>query len=277
MFPHTITAFREYKAFSPEQPWSVVELRFATESFSPPHYAETIEILICDNVAGEFTVGRRSFKLQGRQVFFVAPSVIHYAHYQPYDGYVWVLKFHPEILKQYIDLEQIMRTQGYGFADIPIDLPLFSETHALAELLQDQNAPLCTRLAGILDLFARYIAYIGGQKTAAPLENDPFLYKVITWTEAHFAEKFSIDEIAEKMGYSKSYFCNKFKKASGVPYVEYLISVRIAYACRLLQQGLSVGEVCEQCGFSGTSYFIKRFREITKLTPKQYTQKFAGK
>ena len=108
MFFHTITAFREHKNFAPDQPWSVVELRFDTEYFSPPHYAETLEILICDNVSGEFTVGQRSLKLEGKQVIFVAPSIIHSAHYTPNNGYVWVLKFHPENLKQYIDLENIL-------------------------------------------------------------------------------------------------------------------------------------------------------------------------
>lgn len=274
MFSHTITAFREHKTFAPNQPWSVVELRFDTEYFSLPHYAETLEILICDNVLGEFTVGNRSLKLQGKQVIFVAPSVIHSAHYYQNNGYVLVLKFHPENLKQYIDLENILRIQGHNFYDIPISLPLFEKTHNLAMLFQSKTATLYERLSAILDVFGEYSKCITSHKSISPLEKDQFLYKTITWTETHFTENFSIDEMAEKMGYSKSYFCYKFKKASGVTYVEYLTGVRVAQACRLLRQGISVNEVSEQCGFANTSYFIKRFRQITKLTPKQYTQKF---
>ena len=141
-------------------------------------------------------------------------------------------------------------------------------------MLQNEKTGLYERLSAIIGVFGEYSKCIAAQKSVAPQENDQFLYKVITWTETHYTENFSIDEMAEKMGYSKSYFCSKFKKSSGVTYVEYLTGVRVAQACRLLRQGISVNEVSDQCGFANTSYFIKRFRQITKVTPKQYTQKF---
>jgi len=276
MFRHTFSAFKEHKTFAPGRPWSVVELRYANEAFSPPHYADTVEILICNHAAGHCYVGKKTIPLQGQQVIFIAPGIIHSAHYQPYNGYVWVLKLQPQALQQYVQLSAILKASQCNFYNLPIAPALYSQVHALAELLKNGESSVAACISGITDLFAQLIQLAYAQeKPVAPTENDPFLYQVITWTEAHFTESIPLDVLATQMGYSKNYFCSKFKRTAGTSYIEYLTSVRITYACRLLQQGLSTVEVASQCGYTNPSYFIKRFRSITNVTPSQYVKQFA--
>lgn len=275
MFRHTISAFKEHKTFAPGRPWSVVELRYALEAFAPPHYADTVEILICNNAKGFCYVGRQCVPLGGQQVIFIAPGIIHSAHYLPYDGYVRVLKLQPEKLQQYLNLNELLRAAQCGFADLPIAPDLYEAAHSLAELFLSaaDDVPAC--LAGITGLFAQLVHRADSQTNAlTPLENDPFLYRVITWTEENFKKSIRLEELAAQMGYTKSYFCNKFKRSAGVPYVEYLTSVRIAYACRLLQKGHGTAEVYEACGFTSASYFIKKFQKYVKATPMQYAKQY---
>ena len=57
---------------------------------------------------------------------------------------------------------------------------------------------------------------------------------------------------------------------TGTTYKNYLNSVRMSNACLLLQEGLSVQEVCLKCGFENVSYFVQVFKKLQRLTPYQY-------
>ena len=84
------------------------------------------------------------------------------------------------------------------------------------------------------------------------------------------ARRITIDEVAKRTGYSKYHFCSRFKSLTGMTYLNYLNSVRVSYACQLLQQGESVQAVCRATGFENVSYFIQMFKKIQHVTPYQY-------
>ncbi len=53
--------------------------------------------------------------------------------------------------------------------------------------------------------------------------------------------------------------------------IQYLISYRLERACHLLLHTTeSVTDIALNCGFENISYFIRKFREFTKETPKEY-------
>lgn len=97
------------------------------------------------------------------------------------------------------------------------------------------------------------------------------LRKIILWTENNYLKKISIDEVAAIVGYEKHYFCNKFKVLTGISYINYVNNLRIQHACRLLANGSSVSDVCNECGFENLSYFIQLFKKIVGVTPKTYS------
>ena len=56
--------------------------------------------------------------------------------------------------------------------------------------------------------------------------------------------------------------------------VEYIRSVRLAHACRLLEEGtLSVSQVAEASGFRDALYFSRVFKKIVGLSPRAYREK----
>lgn len=70
---------------------------------------------------------------------------------------------------------------------------------------------------------------------------------------------------------SKASFYRYFKNEFGVSPVEYINGKRIEMACKMLnKKRKNVTDVCFELGFSSVSHFIKLFKEMTGLTPKQY-------
>lgn len=78
-------------------------------------------------------------------------------------------------------------------------------------------------------------------------------------------------KIAEKMGYSQSYFCRIFAKNFSVSLQYYLRQYRLCKARLLLAQNtLSVSQTAVSVGFTNFSYFSKQFHDMFGCTPKEF-------
>lgn len=96
--------------------------------------------------------------------------------------------------------------------------------------------------------------------------------RMISYLEEHYAESFSLDEMAKELNVSKSYMCALFKEKTGRTLIYYLTSIRIGHARFYLEKypDMPVREVGIRCGFENPSYFGKKFKEFTSMTPESY-------
>ena len=81
-------------------------------------------------------------------------------------------------------------------------------------------------------------------------------------------EHFSVDTLAESLNMSRSNFYRKIKALAGMPPNDYLKTIRLNKAAELLKNGVRITDVCEQIGFSSSSYFAKCFKIQFGVLPK---------
>ncbi len=105
-----------------------------------------------------------------------------------------------------------------------------------------------------------------------PNEGDiKVLQKVVNYLDKNFAQEISVTEMAKLSSMSYSYFSRFFKKNMHKTFVEYLNFVRVTEAEKLLMTtDLNVTEIGLSTGFANSSYFIKQFKKIKMISPKQY-------
>jgi AraC-like DNA-binding protein len=64
-----------------------------------------------------------------------------------------------------------------------------------------------------------------------------------------------------------------FRRHTGKRFVDYLIEQRIDLAKRLLQDlSLNIADVAARAGFADAGYFTRRFRQKTRMSPRQWRQ-----
>lgn len=74
--------------------------------------------------------------------------------------------------------------------------------------------------------------------------------KINEYIMLNFQEDISLPEIANIASMAVTTFCNFFKENYRVTFVEYLNSVRVGHACKLLsEKNLNIVEVAYECGF----------------------------
>jgi AraC-like DNA-binding protein len=87
----------------------------------------------------------------------------------------------------------------------------------------------------------------------------------------NFFEKISIKDIAAIASMTESSFCRYFKSRTLKSFTRFLNEVRIAYACKLLNNSnYSITDACFESGFMNLSYFNRQFKAIMKMAPKEY-------
>jgi YesN/AraC family two-component response regulator len=59
--------------------------------------------------------------------------------------------------------------------------------------------------------------------------------------------------------------------------MEFILNERIRHAKKLLKDpGIQVNQVCFESGFDDCNYFIRLFKKLEGITPKQYQQCAGG-
>ena len=61
-----------------------------------------------------------------------------------------------------------------------------------------------------------------------------------------------------------------------MPFKDYLLNVRVGYACKLLTEGImNISEIAYDSGFENLSNFNRQFKKIKNITPSQFQKQFS--
>jgi AraC-like DNA-binding protein len=88
--------------------------------------------------------------------------------------------------------------------------------------------------------------------------------------DGNYAQRMDAGEIADEACYSKFHFIRTFKSIYGKTPHQYLTAVRVEKAKELLEQGVSVTEVCFAVGFDSLGSFTGLFKRRAGITPSEY-------
>lgn len=125
---------------------------------------------------------------------------------------------------------------------------------------------------GNLPLLFAHIMAAGLTETPSPLSKETgFCLRVLDYIKEHYRENLSSSSTAADLFYEKSYFCRLFKRNFGISFSRYLLAYRINKSKELLaDKEKSIARIALDTGFSGSSYFVKAFRNLNGITPKKF-------
>ncbi|HEX8853857.1 MAG TPA: AraC family transcriptional regulator [Pyrinomonadaceae bacterium] len=100
---------------------------------------------------------------------------------------------------------------------------------------------------------------------------DPRVRKVIALMRDNYHRELTLGKLAGSVQLSIWHLCHLFKHETGKPPAQYLKSIRMEEARRLLESTvLSVKEVINKVGMSDQSHFVKDFKRAYGDTPTRY-------
>lgn len=122
--------------------------------------------------------------------------------------------------------------------------------------------------------FTALITYLSRQYSAEKNNVSGKLYNLasaIAHMENNFLESLDIGSVASIACLSVRQFSRVFGRNYGMSPKEYLIKLRLDYACKLMRSsGLKLGAIAMESGFSDISLFSRQFKARYGISPREY-------
>lgn len=244
------------------------------------HHHPEAELLVCRSGGGQAHVGDRVDHFEGPAAFLIGANLPHgIAGDGAFDG--WIAQVPERCLDrgegrpEFQGLAELFRKaeKGLRFSD---------EAAASMAAILERSAgasglPLWLVLLEALDAGARD----AGSRSCSAFSPggdgvDDALGAVISRVFDEAAARHRLQDAARDAGMSVPTFCRAFKRRTGMTFVEYIHSIRINSAKKmLLQTSLYVDDICYECGFNSLSFFDRVFKERTGKTPREYRAAYA--
>ncbi len=98
------------------------------------------------------------------------------------------------------------------------------------------------------------------------------LKKIYEYVFYNFQNNIKLGEVSSLIGLSEGAFCTFFKKNTKKTFSEFIKEARIGYACKLLSEDpdRQISDICFESGYNNFANFNRQFKEIIKMSPKEY-------
>ena len=125
-----------------------------------------------------------------------------------------------------------------------------------------------------------YLERAGGQaqfsvRLKAQFSDVPAIERVQHWCEENLDGDLAVGVLCQVAGMSERSFSRKFHQETGQTVGEYVATVRLEAACRLLSEtGLLLKEVAWKCGFGSVAALRRAFVARIGVPPREYREHF---
>jgi AraC-like DNA-binding protein len=98
---------------------------------------------------------------------------------------------------------------------------------------------------------------------------------IIMYLHAHYDKRITIEELTRTFHVNRTTLTERFREATGMPVITYLIQLRVRMAAMLLRDTkLSIAEILHRVGFNDPTHFGRTFRKYLGYSPSEYRESF---
>lgn len=246
-----------------------------------PHYLTYFDITVLTGGKGHFCIDEYKYEIRPGAILFSSPGQIRYWDTEILPtGYV--LLFEEEFLSRILNDSQFINDLKYfntGTNPPKMDLSAADMQHLLILMENieqeirtfsrtDQYILQALLYQTLVWLNRRYsISYLGANK----VNNNRYINQYAKWVSKEYRNHHSVAFYADKLNITPGHLNDLCKLNLGINAKQYIQNRIILDAKRLLlYSSLSVEEIALHLGFENATYFIRKFKQISGITPLSF-------
>lgn len=242
-----------------------------------PHFHRTYTIIFVEGGAADYASGNNSLVIPSGRLVVFNPFEVHAG--KKISKLLWKFKtmYVPEVF-----LKKAVEKIG-GKAS----MPFFNQKEIFDEKIFNKGLNIFPNLVGgkekldaesllidfLGDLISKYAVAADEKESAFTNVDFKVVSKVKSYIHDNYLENFSIAHLVQLTGYDEFKLIKKFKYYYNLPPHQYLLNLRIEKGKELLLNRHSLTEVAYTLGFFDQSHFIRHFKKINGITPKQFASR----
>jgi AraC-like DNA-binding protein len=267
---------------------------YDNQPFAPWHHHPEYELVLVTKGKGKRMVGDHIDRFEQNDLLLIGPYLPHMwlcdqeylTHPDGFQGECIVYHFIEDFLgSQFFDVPENRNLQQL-LAQSTRGVKFFGKTKEkiITLILKNYELKSIDRLYSLLSIFHILSKTKDYTLLTSPGFMEPFhssgnepMQKALEYIVQHLHEKVTIKEMLNVTNMSNSAFCVAFKKNYRMTFKEYLLNLRIGYACKLLTEAsMNISQIAYNCGFENMSNFNRYFKKLKGMTPSDFQLKANG-
>lgn len=250
-----------------------------SEKYEPLHWHDEWEILYYLNGDSSLIIDGARYQLPKKQAVVINSGQVHNTFYHDAAAMYLCVHIDPAFMEEYIPDIRTYWIECHPEKISEEDFEEYRKICALFEQITEQyirgDEIFFLEATGvILQIFAVLLQSFSEKIPLKSTGNDVLsrdrIRKVVAFTEEHYMEQISLDDMAGLLGFGKEYFCRFFKKNMGMPFGRYLNEVRASKIHHdLIHTDIPIADLMEKHGFLNSRLFYETFRNIYGCRPLQ--------
>ena len=222
----------------------------------PPHIHDEVELVYM--LQGHCTAycADQHYDLKAGDFFLAFPEQVHHYH-NSLDCRAYLIIVHPK------QLELMTRTPVSAVYSCNDD-----DLKQLMELTMRESEDPQVSVPMLRAVFGKLLRHY--TLTDDPVQ-DSAVQQIVRYCSSHYKEPLTVSAVAKALYRSQSYISHTFSERLKISFSDYVNSLRLDDAIRLLKLGgLSIEQVAELSGFPTTRTFHRAFRNKYGISPREY-------
>jgi len=241
------------------------------EHFWGPNKKDYYVFHYCLSGKGRMTINKKDYTLEKNQGFFLSPQDVAYYVADEEDPWEYIWIYFGGTMVKGILTKMLVSSQNPVFSD---------EDGTICELFKKMYREALENVAQNLSaigycylLLSHFIKKYPSPVYEAKGDEESFR-QALTIVQNEFERNINIDHLAKKVGFSRSNLYRIFIKNTGMGPKEYVMRMRVAYACEMIKEGKkSLGDISFIVGFNDYKAFVKTFSRIIGVPPGEFIEK----
>ena len=256
--------------------------------FSRWHQHPEYELILILKGKGKRMVGDNIDRFEENDLVLLGPYVPHewlcdesyFSSTEGFKGEGIVIQFLPDFLgTQFFEIpENKFLNKLLQDASRGIKFPLKTKQKLIALMQVITQLSITEQLYTLLSIFKILSQCNDYTLLCSPIFMEPFhantstpMHKALQYILQNFQNDTNIKGVLAYTKMSNTAFCKAFKISYRMTFKEYLLSIRVGYACNLLtDDNLNISEIAYNSGFENISNFNRQFKKIKGVTPSQF-------
>jgi len=232
------------------------------------HWHNYFEIIYYKGCAGSCTLNGIKYELSESCLFFLTPKDFHEISTQDIpNSYALIISFSEQIADR--SLIKSLSEESVVIYDLP--KLLSDQLEELYRVFLESSTYRSEHLRHLLNCILISILERGQRLPSASRDIHPAVRESISYMLTNPSEQITLETLASKFGITGTYFSHLFHDSTGVSFKQYLTSLRMECAKRMLRESeLPIIDVGFECGFLTPSQFTRSFKAHTGMTPSQF-------
>ncbi len=235
------------------------------------HFHEFFEIEIAIDGTGACMINGNEYAMKRGTGYILTPADFHYLSGKE-NLMLYNVMFDESIVNKQllVKLFENEKNRYFSFDENEIKEITFL-CEALIKERNEEKEYVSFAVTNLLELIIIFILRKIGSNESKNGRNSLVMNNVLRYIYTHLRENPTLAQMAAMCNYSPNYFSRLFRENTGKKYTDFLNSLKINTAKRLLSSSeISVKEIAQECGYSSVSNFYRVFKEETGIAPLNF-------